>query len=169
MPKSCNFKGRRSLFILSKALFMSCKTKAESSSLSMPVKMTSVELISAVSVGFLFPLYFPERQLFLVKYFSLHLTVLVIIRSACYHRVIHSLPHLERNCMCLFPFAREIAACRRGVNDVSNHWQNSWQSALITHAEIMSMSDALFEGNYAMICSTCLHLPEPNENCSDNG
>lgn len=75
---------------------MSCKTKAESSCLSMPVKMTSVELISAVSVGFLFPLYFPERQLFLVKYFSLHLTVLVIIRSACYHRVIHSLPHLEK-------------------------------------------------------------------------
>lgn len=96
MPKSCNFKGRRSLFILSKALFMSCKTKAESSCLSMPVKMTSVELISAVSVGFLFPLYFPERQLFLVKYFSLHLTVLVIIRSACYHRVIHSVPHLEK-------------------------------------------------------------------------
>ena len=39
---------------------MSCKTKAKSSCLSMPVKMTSVELISAVSLGFLFPLYFPE-------------------------------------------------------------------------------------------------------------
>ena len=70
---------------------------------------------------------------------------------------------------CLFPSSRENATCKRGIDDVSNGDKITDSPSLITRAEILSKPGALFDGNNAMICSTCLQLTEWKENCSDNG